>query len=97
MVNQFLNFDKLIGSKLITILYYVGLVGIALGVIGGLFAGLAGMGYNFFAGLGTIIGALIAGVIGLVFWRFMCELYLLLFRMADDLRDIKNAKTGTVL
>lgn len=94
MVNQFLTFDKLIGSKLITILYYVGLIGLGLGVIAGIFSGFAGMGYSFFAGLGTIIAALIGGAIGLVFWRFMCELYMILFRMADDLRDIKNAKAG---
>ncbi|MBK8197404.1 MAG: DUF4282 domain-containing protein [Acidobacteria bacterium] len=97
MINQFLTFDKLIGSKLIKILYYLGLIGIALGVIGGIFTGFAGMGYSFFAGLGTILAALIGGVLGLVFWRFMCELYMILFRMADDLRDIKNAKLGTSL
>jgi hypothetical protein len=97
MVNQFLSFDKLIGSKLITILYYLGLIGIALGVLAGIFGGIGSMGYSFFGGLGMIIGALIGGVVGLLFWRFLCELYLLLFRMADDLRDIKAAKTGTVL
>lgn len=93
MLNQFLTFDKLIGTKLITILYYLGLVGIALGVIVGIFSGFASMGYSFFAGLGAILAALIGGVIGLLFWRFICELYLLLFRMADDLRDIKTSKS----
>lgn len=95
MVSQFLSFDKLIGRQLITILYYLGLIGIALGVIGGVFAGFGAMGYSFFGGLGTIVGALIAGVLSVLFWRFMCELYLLLFRMADDVRDIKAAKAGT--
>lgn len=97
MLNQFLTFDKLIGSKLITILYFLGLIGIALGVLGVIFAGFAAMRYGFFEGLGTIIAALIGGVIALLFWRFMCELYIILFRMADDLRDIKNAKSGTTL
>ena len=97
MVNQFLTFDKLIGSKLITILYFLGLIGIALGVIGGVFGGLAAMGSDFFTGLGMVIGVIIGGVLGVLFWRFMCELYMILFRMADDLRDIKNAKTGTTL
>ncbi len=97
MVNQFLTFDKLIGSKLITILYYLGLIGIALGVLAGIFGGLGTMGYSFFGGLGMVIGALIGGVIGLLFWRFMCELYLLLFRMAEDLRDIKAAKASPSL
>jgi hypothetical protein len=97
MVNQFLNFDKLIGSQLIKILYYLGLIGIALGVIGGVFGGLASMGSGFFSGLGMIIGVIIGGVLAVLFWRFMCELYIILFRMADDLRDIKTAKTGPTL
>lgn len=92
MINQFLTFDKLIGSKLITLLYYLGLIGIALGLLGGIFSGFAMMGYSFFGGVGTIIMAIIGAVLGVLFWRFVCELYLLLFRMADDVRDIKAAK-----
>ena len=84
MVNQFLTFDKLIGSKLITILYFLGLIGIALGVIGGVFGGLASMGSGFFTGLGMVIGVIIGGVLAVLFWRFMCELYMILFRMADE-------------
>lgn len=92
MINQFLSFDKLIGSKLITLLYYLGLIGIALGLLGGVFTGLGVMfSYSFVGGLGTVIMSIIGAALGLVFWRFMCELYMLLFRMADDVRDIKNA------
>ena len=32
ILNQFLSFDKLIGSKLVVIVYWIGLIGIALGV-----------------------------------------------------------------
>lgn len=93
MVNQFLSFDKLIGTKLITILYYLGLIGIALGLIAGVLSGLGAMvSINFFGGIGMIIGSIIGAALGLLFWRFLCEVYLLLFRMADDLRDIKTAK-----
>ncbi|MFN4185062.1 MAG: DUF4282 domain-containing protein [Hyphomonas sp.] len=93
MLNQFLKFDKLIGTKLITILYYLGLIGIGLGLIAGVLSGLGTMvSFSFFGGVGMIIGSLIGAAIGLLFWRFICELYLLLFRMADDLRDIKVAK-----
>lgn len=93
MVNQFLTFDKLIGAKLITILYYLGLIGIGLGLIAGVLSGLGTMfSFSFFGGIGMIIGSLIGAAIGLLFWRFICEMYMLLFRMADDLRDIKNAK-----
>ena len=37
MLQHFLTFDKLIGTKLIKILYYLGLLGIALAGIGAVF------------------------------------------------------------
>ncbi|MFN3911824.1 DUF4282 domain-containing protein [Hyphomonas sp.] len=96
MLSQFMSFDKLIGTSLIKIIYWLGLLGVGLGTLAGIFGGLAAMGSSFFGGLGAIIVALIGAVVGVLFWRFICEMYLLLFRMADDLRDIKNAKTGMV-
>jgi len=59
---QFLSFDKLIGTKLIKGLYFLGIAVILLAA--------------------------------LKFWRFICEIYLLFFRMSDDLRDIKNHQLG---
>ena len=94
MLQQFLSFDKLIGTKLIKILYYLGLVGIALGGIGALFGAIASMRYGFIEGLGALVVAIIGIILSLVFWRFMCEIYMLFFRMSDDLRDIKNEKLG---
>ncbi|MFN4226309.1 MAG: DUF4282 domain-containing protein [Hyphomonas sp.] len=95
MANYFLNFDKLIGTRLIVILYYLGLAGIALGAIASLFGALAMMGASFVGGLGMIVVTAIGAVIGVLVWRFICELYLLLFRIADDVRDIKSAKAAT--
>ena len=94
MLQQFLSFDKLIGTKLIKILYYLGLVGIALGGIGDLFGAIASMRSGFIEGLGALVVAIIGIILFLVFWRFMCEIYMLFFRMSDDLRDIKNEKLG---
>ena len=94
MLNLFLNFDKLIGAKLIKILYYLGLVMIGIGTILAVFQGLALMRHSFAGGLGSIIMCLIGAVVGVVFWRFLCEIYMLFFRMSDDLRDIKNQQLG---
>jgi len=87
MLQHFLSFDKLIGTKLIKILYYVGLAGIILAGLGSLFAG-------FKLGIGAILGAIIGTIAGILFWRFICEIYMLFFRMSDDLRDIKNHQLG---
>ncbi|MFN4023254.1 MAG: DUF4282 domain-containing protein [Hyphomonas sp.] len=98
MINQILSFDKLIGTKLIKVLYYLGLIGIALGLIAGVLSGLGTMvSFSFFGGIGLVIGSVIGAAIGLLFWRFVCELYMLFFRIADDVRDIKNAKAPPAL
>ena len=94
MLNYFTNFDQLIGTKLIKILYFLGLAGIVFFGLVGIIAGFAAMGQGFFAGIGAIIATLIGTAIAVVFWRFMCEIYLLFFRLSDDVRDIKNHQLG---
>jgi len=94
MFQHFLTFDKLIGTKLIKILYYLGLIGILLSGLFGVFGGIMSLGSSFIGGLGAIIAALLVTIIGIAFWRFLCEIYMLFFRMSDDLRDIKNHQLG---
>lgn len=94
MLSNFLSFDKLIGTKLIKILYYLGLLGIVLGFLGTMVGSLGMMRYSFGQGLGGIIMGIVGAVLAVVFWRFLCEIYMLFFRMSDDLRDIKNHQMG---
>jgi len=94
MFQHFLSFDKLIGTKLIKILYYLGLIGLVLSGVVGIFGGIMALGSSFMGGLGAIVGAILMTIIGIAFWRFLCEIYMLFFRMSDDLRDIKNHQLG---
>lgn len=95
IVNRFLNFDKMMGTSIIKVLYYIGMVFIALGVIGSMLGALGSMGGNFFGGLIALLMAPVMGLIGLLFWRFMCEIYLLFFKISDDLSAIKlRGETG---
>ena len=52
------------------------------------------MAGSFFGGLSSLIGVLIGLAIAVVFWRFICEIYMLFFRMSDDLRDLKKHQLG---
>lgn len=94
IVNRFLSFDKLMGPALVKIVYFLGVLGIALAVIGGVLAGLGTIPRDFGRGVGGIIVAPIAGVVFLCFWRFMCELYIVLFRAGEDVAAIR-AQGGT--
>ena len=87
LVSRFTNFDKLIATSLIKFLYWAGLVFIALAVIVGIFGSFT---QGFMAGIGGLIACPIAGVIALLFWRFICEVYLVIFGIYDRLGEIKD-------
>lgn len=89
IVNRFLNFDKMMGTSIIKVLYYIGMVFIAFGVIAAMFGALGSMGVSFIGGLIGLIMAPVMGVVGLLFWRFMCEIYILFFKISDDVAAIK--------
>jgi Domain of unknown function (DUF4282) len=95
IVTQFLSFDKLMGQGLVKIVYYVGLCGIVLGVLFGVLGAFGMMAISFGTGLGMLIFAPIGGVIGVCFLRFACELYMVVFRMGDDLAAIRSG--GSVI
>ncbi|MBW8303386.1 MAG: DUF4282 domain-containing protein [Brevundimonas sp.] len=95
LVRRFWGFDQMIGSALIKIIYYIGLFVILIvtvlamfggGVMGALGGGYGGGGGGFW----MIIIAPIMGVIYLVFWRFICELWLLMFLMYNRMGEIRD-------
>jgi hypothetical protein len=90
VVSQFLSFDKLMGSSLVKIVYFLGIFGIALGLLFGVLGAFAAMTVNFMAGLGTLIAVPIGCIIAVCFLRFACELYIAIFRIADDISAIRG-------
>lgn len=92
IVNRFLNFDKLMGAALVKIVYYLGLVGIVLGVVGAIFMSLMSIGIFGIGGfIGTLIAAPIGGLLAICFLRFACEIYIVIFRMGEDISAIRGS------
>lgn len=92
LLDRFMSFDKMMGARLIKALYFLGL---AIIIVGTLLRMAQSLGWLFsspFNALAGFVLAPIAGAIAILFWRFVCELYILLFRMSDDLREIRDAK-----
>lgn len=85
--NSLLTFDRFVAPTLIRIVYWVGIVFIALGTLMAVFGGgmmasqYGGGGFNLF---GAVI-ALVAGATGLLFWRVMCEVWIVIFSINDRL------------
>jgi hypothetical protein len=94
LVKRFWGFDHLIGSVLIKIVYYIGLVLILLftvmGMLGGGMMGAMGLGGGGGGGAFMIILAPILGVVYLVFWRFICEMWLLMYLMYNRMGEIRD-------
>ena len=76
-------FDRMVTPKIITFIYWVMLLLVAVGALGYLFAGPGGFITRFFLG---ILGA-IGGAIGARIW---CELLIVLFKMNEALQEIRK-------
>ncbi len=85
IISRFTSFDKLIATGLIKILYWIGIVVILLFAVLGAFSG---FGRGFMTGLGSLVLAPVVAVIGIIFWRFLCELYIAIFGMYNRLGEI---------
>ena len=90
LIKRFWGFDHLIGSMLIKIVYYIGLVGILLFTLMGMFGGGIVGAFNGGGGAFMIILAPIMGLIYLVFWRFICEMWLLMYLMYNRMGEIRD-------
>lgn len=88
--NRLLSFDELIGGQLLRILYYVGLVGIVIWALAVLVGSLAMAQYSPGAALLGLIGAFFILVLGTLFWRFTCELWMVIFKIHDRLGEIRD-------
>jgi energy-converting hydrogenase Eha subunit E len=92
-----LTFDRLITGPVVHLIYWAGLAVIVLfgfGVVGGAI-GLALRDPSLMSILLAIptlvIGLLVAFVLALL-WRAMCEFYVAIFRISDDLRALRLAE-----
>jgi hypothetical protein len=95
-VKRFINFDKLIATTLIKILYWVGLAGIAVWGVIFLVSAFGMMTQNVLAGLGMLVLLPLALVIMVLFWRFLCEVYIVIFGIYDRLGEVRDRMGGPV-
>jgi len=89
-----MNFRRMITPRIIQVLFVIGIVVIALGV---LFALITGLGMIFtgwrgekVVGILLFIGAIPGGAIWMLLWRVSCELWVVIFAMNETLTDIRN-------
>jgi hypothetical protein len=97
--NDFLNFNKFVAPTLIRVVYWIGIAFIILGTLGaiaggGMMAsamGGEGGGFNLFGALLALIG----GACGLIVWRVVCEVWIVMFSINDRLGVLADRASGT--
>lgn len=91
ILQRFIGFDRLLGPVLVKIVYYVGVAGLALFIGMTMFAGLAALFTgNFGQGITMLLGAPAIGAVALVYWRFICELFMLAFLAYERMGQIRD-------
>lgn len=71
-------FDSMLTPKIITFIYWLGLLSVVIGAMGSLFGG---------GGILSSLGILIFGLIGTRIW---CELLIVLFKINENLQKVAN-------
>lgn len=91
LFRRFLGFDQLLGPALVRIVYYVAAVFIVLMTVIWMFMGLmAILAGNFGNGLVLLLGAPTVGAVAFVYWRFLCELFMLAFLAYERMGEIRD-------
>ncbi|HSG25914.1 MAG TPA: DUF4282 domain-containing protein [Anaerolineales bacterium] len=89
---SFLNFERMITPVIITILFWIGLIIVAISALvvffGGIIGGLNGDGFG--SVLGGLFGGPLVFILGGLMVRIYSELLILAFRINETLTDIKN-------
>lgn len=92
IIQRFLGFDRLLGPVLVKIVYYVGAAGIVIMAGVGLLTGILALaGGNLGQALMQIVAVPVVAAVVLVYWRFVCELFMLAFLAYERLGQVRDA------
>ena len=89
-ISSLFNFDKLVAPTVLKIVYWIGLVGIAVWFLVAVVAAIGLMGYSVGSGLGGILLAFAGLIFGTLLWRVMIEIYTVIFGIHERLGEIRD-------
>lgn len=89
---RFLGFDRMLGPVLVKFVYYFGAATIVVLALGALLTAIFSIaGGNFGAGAMQLLAVPAVGAVALVYWRFLCELFMLAFLAYERLGEIRDS------
>lgn len=84
------SFEKLIAPRLLKVVYWIGLAGIAIFSLMSLAGSFAMFSYDVATALGGMMLAIIGFGFAVLFWRVMIEIYIVLFGIYERLGEIRD-------
>lgn len=88
---RFLGFDRLLGPFLVKLVYYFGAATIVVLGIGALLTAVFSLvGGNIGAGAMQLLAVPAVAAVAMVYWRFLCELFMLAFLAYDRLGEVRD-------
>jgi hypothetical protein len=89
-VSDLTSFEKLVAPRLLKIVYWLGLIGIAGMALITMVGALGAMQYSFATGLGTLLLAAIGLGFGVLMWRVLIEIYMVFFGIYERIGEIRD-------
>ncbi len=89
-----LDFERMIAPTIIKVVYWIGLLLIAASAVIGFLGGFVALTENIALGLGQMVLSVIGFVVGLLVWRIVMELYIVVFGIHDRLGQIRDSLAG---
>lgn len=94
LIQRFLSFDRLMGVALVRVIYYFGLALICGGIVIGVMLGVMTLVADLGRGVVQMIAIPAVGAVVLMLWRFVCEVFVVVFEMNNHLHDLRDAVYG---
>ncbi len=93
-VGDLFQFERMVAPTVLKIVYWIGLAGIVIYMLMALAAAIGMMDYSPGGGLGMLLLAILGGLFGLLFWRVMIEVYMVLFGIFERLGEVRDHLVG---
>ncbi len=88
------QFEKMVAPVVLKVVYWLGLVGIVIWLLIALGAAVTMMDYNVGGGLLGVLVAVVGSAFGVLVWRIMIEVYMVLFGIHQRLGEVRDALKG---
>jgi hypothetical protein len=86
-LSDFFSFEKYLTPTVIKIVYFIGLIVIALATLVGFLGGL--FSFTFTGIIGALL-VLVGGAVGILWWRVIIETTIIFFGIVDRLAEIRD-------